>query len=400
MATKKKKTRSRASKKRASKPSGSKHKAARKPRPKTASKKKAVSCQGEEGGLSQDEGRRPSQLMKAAAIDKTGPPEVLTIHTVPVPKMGPKDVLISLLAAGVGIWDAQIRKGDYSVGSKRFPRVLGSDGAGIVADVGRDVRRFKEGDRVWAYDWESSKTGFYAEYVAPNEKNVAHAPDELTLIEAGAAAVTGMTALQGVDDHLKLDKSETILVFGATGAVGTLAVQFAKRTGAHVVATASPGRADTTLHEIGIEQVFDSRAANASERLRSFAPGGLTAVLAFAGGDDLERCIDQLVPGRSRLVSERDRARATQTTERPNDPLRRCRRTSLVRATEPRRDRGAAQSRHREGLQARAGSRRRTPASSRGTSSAGSCYRSDDNCPANWLTARRGPPERACRRAD
>jgi NADPH:quinone reductase-like Zn-dependent oxidoreductase len=233
--------------------------------------------------------------MKAAAIDRTGPPEVLTIHTIPVPKVGPKDVLISLLAAGVGIWDAQIRKGEYSVGSKAFPRVLGSDGAGIVADVGKDVSRFKEGDRVWAYVWESSNTGFYAEYVAPNEKNVAHAPDGLTLIEAGAAAVTGLTALQGIDDHLKLDKSDTILVFGATGAVGSLAVQFAKRTGAHVIATASPGRAETTLHEIGIEQVFDSRAAGAAERLSSLAPGGLSAILAFAGGDDLEQCIDQLV---------------------------------------------------------------------------------------------------------
>jgi NADPH:quinone reductase-like Zn-dependent oxidoreductase len=232
--------------------------------------------------------------MKAAAIDRTGPPEVLTIHTLPIPKVGSKDVLISLLAAGVGIWDAQTRSGEYSVGSKRFPRVLGADGAGIVANVGKDVRRFKEGDRVWAYEWGGSKTGFYAEYVAPNENNVANAPEELTLIEAGAAAVTGLTALQGVDDHLKLDKSDTILVFGATGAVGSLAVQFAKRTGAHVIATASPGRAETTLHEIGIEQVFDPRAADASARLRSFAAGGLSAILAFAGGDDLEQCIDQL----------------------------------------------------------------------------------------------------------
>ena len=272
MATKKKKARSKSPKKRASKPS--------KRKPSSVKAKKT-----------------PVATMKAAAIDKTGPPEVLTIHTLPIPQVGPKDVLISLLAAGVGIWDAQVRKGEYSVGSKRFPRVLGSDGAGIVADVGKDVRRFKEGDRVWAYEWGGSKTGFYAEYVAPNEKNVAHAPDELTLIEAGAAAVTGLTALQGVDDHLKLDKSDTILVFGATGAVGSLAVQFAKRTGAHIIATASPGRAETTLHEIGIEQVFDPRAADAPERLRSFAPGGLSAVLAFAGGDDLEKCIDQLVPG-------------------------------------------------------------------------------------------------------
>ena len=294
MATKKKKRRtkaskkpaSKASKKRVSKPSTGKRKAPRKTTATTARKRKPSPVRTKKAAAA---------TMKAAAIDRYGPPEVLTIHTVPVPKMGPKDVLISLLAAGVGIWDAQIRKGDYSVGSKRFPRVLGSDGAGIVAAVGKDVDRFKEGDRVWAYVWESSNTGFYAEYVSPNEKNVAHAPDGLTLIEAGAAAVTGLTALQGVDDHLKLDKSDTILVFGATGAVGSLAVQFAKRTGAHVVATGSPGRAETTLHEIGIEQVFDSRAADAAERLRSFAPSGLNAVLAFAGGDDLERCIDQLV---------------------------------------------------------------------------------------------------------
>jgi NADPH:quinone reductase-like Zn-dependent oxidoreductase len=295
MATKKKKGRGKASKKRASKPSSSKRKAARKPRAKTASKKKRSPGRAKKAA-SQSTKKAPVAMMKAAAIDKTGPPQVLTIHTVPVPKMGPKDVLISLLAAGVGIWDAQIRNGDYSVGSKRFPRVLGFDGAGIVADVGKDVSRFKEGDRVWAYVWESSNTGFYAEYVAPNEKNVAHAPDGLTLIEAGAAAVTGLTALQGVEDHLKPGKSETILVFGATGAVGSLAVQFVKHTGAHVVATASPGRAQSTLHEIGIEQVFDSRAADAPDRLRSFAPGGLNAIIAFAGGDDLDKCIDQLVP--------------------------------------------------------------------------------------------------------
>ena len=294
MATKKKKGRTKtskkpnkASKKRASKPSGLKRKAAKKTKATNARKSRSTPVRAKK--------KAPVATMKAAAIDRYGAPEVLTIHTVPVPKIGPKDVLISLLAAGVGIWDAQIRKGEYSVGGKAFPRVLGSDGAGIVADVGKDVSRFMEGDRVWAYVWESSNTGFYAEYVAPNEKNVAHAPDGLTLIEAGAAAVTGLTALQGVDDHLKLDKSDTILVFGATGAVGSLAVQFAKRTGAHVIATASPGRAETTLHEIGIEQVFDSRAAGAVERLSSLAPGGLSAILAFAGGDDLEQCIDQLV---------------------------------------------------------------------------------------------------------
>jgi NADPH:quinone reductase-like Zn-dependent oxidoreductase len=298
MATKKKKARGKASKKqkKALKASSPKRKVARKASATTARKKKRSPVRAKKAAAGRARKRSPVRakkapvpMMQAAAIDRYGPPEVLTIHTVPVPSMGPNDVLISLLSAGVGIWDAQIRSGEYSVGSKRFPRVLGSDGAGIVADVGRNVDRFKEGDRVWAYDWESTKTGFYAEYVAPNEKNVFQAPDELTLIEAGAAAVTGMTALQGVDDHIKLDKSETILVFGATGAVGSLAVQFAKRTGARVVATASAGRGERTLYDIGIEQVMDPRATNASERLRSFAPSGLNAVLAFAGGDDRAR---------------------------------------------------------------------------------------------------------------
>jgi NADPH:quinone reductase-like Zn-dependent oxidoreductase len=235
--------------------------------------------------------------MRAAAIDKFGPPEVLTIHTLPVPKTGPKEVLIAVHAAGVGVWDAELRKGEYAQGKERFPLVLGADGAGIIAEVGKDVRRFEAGDEVWAYEYSNPKGGFYAEYVAVKADNAAPAPKELTLLEAGAAVVTGLTAQQGVDDHLRTAKTDTVLVFGATGAVGTLAVQFAKRTGAHVVATASTVRGEKTLHDIGIEDVFDARADDGPDRLRVFAPNGLTAVLAFAGGDALERCIDQVVEG-------------------------------------------------------------------------------------------------------
>lgn len=241
--------------------------------------------------------KAPQPTMKAAAIDKFGPPEVLTVHAFPVPKAGPKDVLIALHSAGVGIWDAEIRKGDYSVGRKKFPLVLGADGAGRVAGVGKDVRRFKEGDEVWAYHFSNARSGFYAEYVAVNAKNVAIVPKGLSLLEAGAAAVTGLTALQGVDDHLELRATDTVLIFGATGAVGTLAVQFARRTGARVIATASTGRGSKTLRDLGIEDVLDPRASGAAEQLRLFAPNGLTAVLAFAGGDDLERCINQVVAG-------------------------------------------------------------------------------------------------------
>jgi NADPH2:quinone reductase len=235
--------------------------------------------------------------MRAAAIDKFGRPPVLTGHVLPVPKMGAKQVLIAIHAAGVGIWDAGIRKGTYSEGDERFPLVLGMDGAGIIVEVGKDVDGFKTRDKVWAYEYSNRKGGFYAEYAAAKAKSVGRAPKELTLLEAGASAVTALTAVQGIDDALRLAKADTILVFGATGAVGTLAVQFAKRTGAHVLATASTVDGKKTLRELGIEDVFDARAGDASARLRTLAPGGLTAVLALAGGKSLERCIDQVVKG-------------------------------------------------------------------------------------------------------
>src|SRR5882757_7229648 len=115
--------------------------------------------------------------------------------------------------------------------------VLGVDGAGVVAAIGSRVRRLKVGEEVYSYNWQNPKGGFYAEYVAvPAE--VASIPRRLDLRHAGAIPITG-TALQGIDDALGLKKGETIIIHGASGGVGTLAVQFAKLRGARVFATAS-----------------------------------------------------------------------------------------------------------------------------------------------------------------
>src|SRR4051812_29336397 len=160
--------------------------------------------------------------MKAAAIDRFGPPSVLTLHTVPTPQPGDGEVLIALYAAGVGVWDADIRGGWWPQGKPKFPLVLGTDGAGTVAARGKGVRRFKLGDRVWAYEFISPKGGFYAEFVAIDAEHAARVPESLDLLHAGASAVTGLTALQGIDEHLGVREGETILVFGASGAVGTL----------------------------------------------------------------------------------------------------------------------------------------------------------------------------------
>jgi NADPH:quinone reductase len=235
--------------------------------------------------------------MKAAAIDRFGPSSVLTLHELPVPRIGPGEVLIALHAAGVGYWDVRIRDGSWAEGRVRFPLVLGTDGAGYVVAKGARVRRLRVGDRVWACAYGNPKGGFYAEYVAVDADSAARAPSEVDLLQAGAGAVTGLTALQGIDDVLGVRRGETVLVFGASGAVGTLAVQFARRRRARVIGTASGRDAIALVRRLGADEVIDARSEDALERLRSLAPEGLDAVLALAGGERLERLLDLVRSG-------------------------------------------------------------------------------------------------------
>lgn len=199
------------------------------------------------------------KLMNTATVDKFGPPSVLKLRTIPVPEPGPREVLIALHAAGVGVWDADIRGGWWPEGRPKFPLILGTDGAGIVAAKGAQVRRFREGDRVWAYEFINPKGGFYAEYVAVNADHAGYVPRRLDKLQAGAGAVTGLTALQGIDKHLRVRSGETVLILGATGAVGTLAVQFAKHKGARVLGSATGRDAAALVRKLGAKGTFDPR---------------------------------------------------------------------------------------------------------------------------------------------
>ena len=184
-------------------------------------------------------GARVPDRMKAAAIDRFGGPGEIKLRTLPVPQPGDGEVLIALHAAGVGEWDAAIRQGAWRPpGRTKFPLIPGIDGAGIVVAKGAHVRRFRIGDRVYAYQF-GKRSGFYAEYAVADADNVAPVPPQLDFLQAGAAAANGLTALQGIDDALHLRRGQTILIFGATGSVGTLALQLAKRKQARVIATAT-----------------------------------------------------------------------------------------------------------------------------------------------------------------
>jgi NADPH:quinone reductase len=235
--------------------------------------------------------RTTGAKMAAAVIDRFGPPSVLHPDRVPVPEPGPAEVLIALQAAGVGSWDESMRDGSWKEGRTRFPLVIGTDGAGVVVAKGSRVKRFRIGDRVYAASVDNTKGGYYAQYVAVSAAHVARAPRRFDFLQAAAVAFPGLTAFQGVNDVLGVRRGETVLIFGASGAVGTLAVQFAKHRGARVIATASARPAQSVLRQLGASAVVDARRPQVVDELLKLAPDGIDAVLALAGGHELERCL-------------------------------------------------------------------------------------------------------------
>ena len=225
----------------------------------------------------------PSQ-MKAAAFDRVGGPEVLHVESLPVPEPKPTQVLVRLDSAGIGVWDPSVRAGEFELGRREFPRIIGNDGAGEVVAVGSEVERFHVGDRVYAYSMEG---GFYAEYVAVAEWEVAPIPTGLTAEEAGALGADGVTALRGLEDQLHLAPGQSLMVYGASGGIGHLAVQLAKRMGAKVLAVASGRDGVELARTLGADACVDGRQDDVARAVRDFAPEGLDAALVLAHGERL-----------------------------------------------------------------------------------------------------------------
>ncbi len=230
------------------------------------------------------------ETMQAAAIDRYGGPEVLQPHVLPVPKPGSKQVLIRLEAAGIGVWDPEVRAGEFEFGKKGFPKVLGNDGAGTVVAVGKGVERVSVGDRVYAYGYEG---GFYAQYVAVKEDETAIVPPNVPTEEAGALGADGVTALIGLEEKLKLRAGKNLMIFGASGGIGHIAVQLAKRIGARVLGVASGKDGVDLIRKLGADAAVDGRSGpeSVARAVRAFAPEGIDAALVLAGGEALEHAL-------------------------------------------------------------------------------------------------------------
>lgn len=238
------------------------------------------------------------ERMQAAALDEFGGPEVITLRTLPVPQIADDEVLLKVWSAGVGVWDALEREGTLVPEGSTFPIVPGSDAAGTVAAVGRQVSNVAVGDMVYVYGYTRPKGGFYAQYAATTAAYVAKLPAGVPVQHAGAMPTDALTALSGLD-VLGLSAGSWVLIFGASGGQGHLAVQLAKRQGLRVIAVASRAEGVALVTRLGADVSLDGRGevTQVLARIREAAPDGVDGLLAMAGGPTLDRLTETLRDG-------------------------------------------------------------------------------------------------------
>ncbi|WP_369032574.1 MULTISPECIES: NADP-dependent oxidoreductase [Streptomyces] len=209
--------------------------------------------------------------MKAVQITSFGAADVLRVNDVERPAPGAGEVLVAVEASSVNGHDVIVRAGELKmVSGRRFPIGVGLDFAGTVVETGADVAGHRVGDRVWGmvHPRQRHTTGGAAEYVVVSADRVAHAPVNISPVEAASLVVTGATALIALRDSVHAVSGERVLVRGAAGGVGTAAVQLAHALGCHVTALARDRHAPI-LAELGADEVLDY-GSTTSDRIGPF----------------------------------------------------------------------------------------------------------------------------------
>ena len=210
--------------------------------------------------------------MKAVRIHEYGGPEVLVYEEVPKPEPGPAQILVKVAAATVNPVDVAVREDRFPT-PRQPPKILGSDGAGVVEQIGAEVTSVEIGERVAFSGLGIGSEGSYAEYAVIAETQVVHLPEELSFTDAAAIGMAFPAAYYALVTRGALREGETVLVQGAAGGVGSASVQLAKALGARVLATASgPDAADLVL-SLGAEAVIDFRTEDVPERVLELTGG-------------------------------------------------------------------------------------------------------------------------------
>jgi NADPH:quinone reductase-like Zn-dependent oxidoreductase len=230
--------------------------------------------------------------MKAIVRDTYGSPDVLELRDIDKPEIEDEEVLVGVHAAGVdrGVWHVMtglpypIRLAGYGLRAPKNP-VIGSDVSGVVEAVGKEVTRFQPGDEVFGIG-----QGTFADYACAREDKLAPRSANLTFEQAAVVAISGLTALQGLRDHGKVRPGQEVLVIGASGGVGTYAVQIAKAFGAHVTGVCSTTKVNM-VRSIGADHVIDYTRDDFAEGDQRY-----DLILDIGGNSSLSRLRRVLTP--------------------------------------------------------------------------------------------------------
>lgn len=229
--------------------------------------------------------------MKAFIVDRYGKKELMRLGDMPRPQLLGDDVLIEVHAAGVNLLDSKLKSGEFKlILPYRMPLVLGHDVAGVVVQVGSQVRQFKIGDEVYARA-PDHRIGTFAEFIAVNENDVALKPGNITMEEAASIPLVGLTAWQALVEKAKLKKGQKIFIQAGSGGVGTFAIQLAKLMGATVATTTSSANA-ALVKNLGADVVIDYRKDDFEKVLRD-----CDVVLHSQNTAALEKSLRVLRPG-------------------------------------------------------------------------------------------------------
>jgi NADPH:quinone reductase-like Zn-dependent oxidoreductase len=236
-------------------------------------------------------------FMKAVRLHEYGGPEVLKYEEVPRPLAWNDEVLVRVHGSGINPFDAKVRAGHMrGTLDHTLPLILGWDFSGVIEEVGNEVTSFKVGDAVYGRP-DTQRNGSYAEYVAVRATEIAQKPRNIDHVHAAAvplAALTAFQALFGTDARepsIDLSRGQRILIHGASGGVGSFAVQLARWRGARVIATSSKEHLGF-VRELGAEEVVDYQAQSFESVVKD-----VDAVLDLVGGDVTKRSIQVLRPG-------------------------------------------------------------------------------------------------------
>ncbi|HET8654847.1 MAG TPA: NADPH:quinone reductase [Longimicrobiaceae bacterium] len=236
--------------------------------------------------------------MKAIRVAETGGPGVMRVEEVPDPRPGPGELLLRVHAAGVNPVDAYKRSGRYGT-LPELPYTPGSDAAGVVAAAGEGVTRFRAGDRVYT---DHRATGAYAEYLVCASDHAHPLPGSASFAEGAALGVPYATAYRALFLRGGARAAESVLVHGATGGVGTAAVQLARATGLVVVGTGGSEEGRQEVLRQGAQHVLDHHEPGYLDRLMELTDGrGVDLILEMLANVNLGRDLGVLAK-RGRVV--------------------------------------------------------------------------------------------------